>query len=85
MTTIEIGYNRRCWAKFKVVGGLSMEELALLEDREQSDSSEVVELLRKLYEEGRLNFETEEQDDMPEMFAEYVETALQYIDREDAS
>lgn len=80
MTSITVGYNHRAWATFWVKDATAEEIETLPEDGDQ-----LITILRGWEAAGRLEHESTEFDDSPEIFADYVETALVDSDINDTS
>ena len=72
MATVEIGYDRRCYVTFEIKDA-TPEEIAQIEQAVQNDyDEETFALLRKMDAEGRLTQLSEDHEDGPEVFVQYV-------------
>lgn len=76
MTTVKIGYDRRCWATFELKDASPLELAALrraFETGSDADTDVAKEILSKMQSDERLAFTCEDQDPSPDYFADYAE------------
>jgi hypothetical protein len=65
-TFLNIGYNVRNWAIFKIADGVTTEQIQALRDAIDSDENDdALELASKLEAEGLLEFDSNERDTNP--------------------